>query len=116
LELSIKCTILTAVVYNTLWNGLKKARDTSTMKHYKVLWLTTLIRQYMQLPIELRGQFITSLRYKNTRPPTTQPSQDQEGQDQQGQEQQGPRIIRLSELPDPKSGPNTKPGPKSRKK
>ena len=71
----------------------------------------------MQLPIELRGQFITSLRYKNTRPPTTQHSQDQQGQ---SQEQQGPRIIRLSELPDPKPAPgpapNTKPGPKSRKK
>jgi hypothetical protein len=92
------------------------------MKHYKVLWLTTLIRQYMQLPIELRGQFITSLRYKNTRPPTTQPPTTQPSQDQQGQsqEQQGPRIIRLSELPDPKPAPgpapNTKPGPKSRKK
>ena len=39
-----------ASVYNTLWSGLQTTRrESSTNKHYKVIWITTLIRQYMQL-------------------------------------------------------------------
>jgi hypothetical protein len=58
---------ISASVYNTLWAGLQnRNRDSATHKHYKVLWLTTLIRQYMQLDMIHQQQiFLNEVRAKN---------------------------------------------------
>jgi hypothetical protein len=58
----------TAYVYNTLWSGIRNSRSGPIARHYKVLWLTTLIRQYLNLqPGPAREEFIRQVRIKNSR-------------------------------------------------
>ena len=57
-----------ATVYNTLWHATS-ARGGSITKHYRVLWITTLVRQYAILQTEEeRDAFITQLRINNFGP------------------------------------------------
>ena len=57
---------ISASVYNTLWAGLQnRARDSNTLKHFKVLWLTTLIRQFMELTLGEQQIFLEEVRRRN---------------------------------------------------
>ena len=57
-----------AAIYNTLWRSTSQ-RGGSTAKHYRILWLTTLIRQYAMLQSDVeREAFIRQLRLNNFGP------------------------------------------------
>jgi len=56
---------LSASIYNTIWAGLHKHKSESAIKHYKVLWITTLIRQLVELQQQDADGFYNEFRERN---------------------------------------------------